>query len=90
MSGKYFLEVSGGFVIHVAEFHVNSLNDFIRVYLNKCLNALLFSKIINHVLTIFSIDCVKCNRMSWTKMTLKNNSFELSMPKKNPGLLRKQ
>jgi len=76
-------------MIQVAEFHANSLNDFIRVYLNKCLNALLFSKIINHVLTIFSIDCVKCNRMSWTKMTLKNNSFELSMPKKKPWAFKK-
>ena len=63
-------------MIQVTEFHANSLNDFNRVYLNKCLNALLFSKIINHVLTIFSIDCVKCNRMFWTKMTLKNNQFE--------------
>lgn len=72
-------------MIQVAEFHANSLNDFIRVYLNKCLNALFFSKIINHVLTIFSIDCVKWNRMFGTKMTLKNNSFELSMPKKTLG-----
>ena len=41
---KYLLEFAGGFVIQVAEFHVNSLNKSIRAYLSNIsiFNALSF------------------------------------------------